>query len=117
MKKPESPDYIRIYSDLISKKHPDKTLPCERFLKKKKLTVLEVIKLNELIFENKTEKESSSSNQKFRSYNKSAILEILNFQSKHNMNNSQLAIHFNLSRNTVAKWKKTFSAQKNVAVF
>ena len=59
-------------------------------------------KLNEIIFGKKTE------NQKFKSYKRSDILKILDYQKKYKLNNSQLANHFNISRNTVTKWKKMF---------
>jgi DNA-binding transcriptional regulator YiaG len=45
-------------------------------------------------------------NQKFRSYKIPDIQKILDYQNKYQLNNSQFANHFQLSRNTVAKWKK-----------
>ena len=53
-------------------------------------------------------RETQAENQKHRSYSKSDILKILDYQKKNNLNNSQLANHFSLSRNTVAKWKRMF---------
>ncbi|HUH25918.1 MAG TPA: helix-turn-helix domain-containing protein [Flavobacterium sp.] len=47
-------------------------------------------------------------NQKYRSYDKATIIEILNYQKKNGLNNTQLANHFKLSRNTVAKWERLF---------
>ena len=49
-----------------------------------------------------------NNSQKFRSYKKSDILNILDYQKENGLNNSQLANHFRLSRNTVSKWKKLF---------
>lgn len=48
-------------------------------------------------------------NQKYRSYDKATIIEILNYQKKNSLNNTQLSNHFKLSRNTVTKWKTLFN--------
>ncbi len=101
------PDYQRIYSDIIQLKYPEKKQVCQSILEKKQLLALDILKLNQLIFE-KIDKETEVFNQKHRSYSKSDIFHILDFQKKHNLNNSQLANYFKLSRNTVAKWKKLF---------
>ncbi|MCD9855164.1 helix-turn-helix domain-containing protein [Epilithonimonas sp. JDS] len=103
----KGPDYIRIYTDLINTKHPDKIESCRSLLSKKYLSVLDIIKLNSKI-SGKKSKDSELFNQQHKSYNKSDIFEILDYQKKYGLNNSQLAMHFNLSRNTVAKWKKLF---------
>lgn len=99
------PFYHRIYTDLIIKKYPEKIEECKNILSKKELSFLDIISLNEKIFGNNKEFD----NQRLRSYNEDAIFRILEYQKKHNLNNSQLAIHFKLSRNTVARWKKNFS--------
>lgn len=57
-------------------------------------------RFNEIIFGKKTE------NQKFKSYKRSDILKILDYQKKHKLNNIQLAKHFKMSRNTITKYKK-----------
>lgn len=108
MKTSTEPNYKRIYADLIQKKHPEKEAVCKSILKKEKLSVLDIIKINQIIFGNSS-KGAEADNQKHRSYNQSAIVEILKYQKKNNLNNSQLAIHFKLSRNTVAKWKKMYT--------
>ena len=46
--------------------------------------------------------------RKFRAYNKLTIMEILEYQKKNNINNTELSRYFKLSRNTIAKWKKCF---------
>ena len=33
---------------------------------------------------------------------------MLKYQEKHHLNNSQLALYYKISRNSVAKWKKLF---------
>ena len=102
------PDYKNIFKDILSQKYPEKTSNCLGILNKPHLTAIDIIKLNQMIFEGTTNKLPEESNQKYRSYSKSDILQILDYQQKHKFNNSQLARHFKLSRNTVAKWKKMF---------
>jgi|SRR6218665_412683 len=97
------PDYKRIYSDILTKKYPHKREERKTLLAKESLSVLGIIELNKKIF-GIPDKE----NQKHHSYSKSDILYILDYQKKHKLNNLQLANHFKLSRNTVAKWKKRF---------
>lgn len=105
MEKSTQVNYKRIFSDLIRKKFPDKMKECKEYLTKKELTQLEVIELNQKIFGTGT-KEVFEFNQKLKSYNEADISEILDYQRKNNLNNSELADHFHLSRNTVAAWKK-----------
>ena len=45
---------------------------------------------------------------KHRSYCKTTILKILDYQISHALNNTQLAQHFDVSRNTIAKWRRLF---------
>lgn len=110
MKKSQQPNFIKIYNDIIIKKYPEKMEICRPILSKKKLSVLDIIKINNLIFEN-NDKEMNAVNQKYRSYDKATICEILEHQKKNNLNNTQLAAKFKLSRNTVTKWKKLFLIQ------
>lgn len=101
------PDYKRIYSDIITKKFLHKKEECETLLSKETLSVLDIIKLNQKIFG--MDKESEEINQRYRSYNKSDIDKMLDYQKKNKLNNTELAKHFKLSRNTVAKWKRIFT--------
>ena len=100
-------NYKQIYSDILDKKFPYKKEECRSLLQKKDLSAIHIIEINERVF-GTTDKETNSFNQKHRSYSKSDILKILDYQKKYKLNNSQLAIHFSLSRNTVSKWKKIF---------
>lgn len=95
------PNYKRIYTDILKRKYPDKIKECKHILDKRNLSALDVIALNQKIF-------GTVVNQKHRSFSQSDIFKILEYQKKHNLNNSQLAMHFNLSRNTVTKWRKMF---------
>lgn len=100
------PNYKHIYSDILIKKYPEKKEECNSILVKKNLSTTDIIELNQKIFG--ITKEIEKINQRHRSYNKIDILEILDYQKKNKLNNSQLANHFGLSRNTITKWKKIF---------
>lgn len=97
------PNFKKIYHDIINDKFPEKKDSCAKLLNKKKLSALDVITINNILFT-----QSSETSQQYRSYKKSDILEILDFQKKFKLNNSEAAKHFKLSRNTVAKWRKIF---------
>lgn len=102
-----TPDYKLIYSDILIKKFPHKKEMCEGLLSKETLTALNIIELNTMIF-GLPDNQPQNLNHKYRSYGKNDIFIILEYQKKHKINNSQLANHFRISRNTVAKWKKLF---------
>lgn len=99
-----SPNYKQIFKDILDRKYPEKRNVCENILNKTTLSIVDVIEINVKIFG----KGIINNSQKFRSYKKSDILNILDYQKENGLNNSQLANHFRLSRNTVAKWKKLF---------
>lgn len=105
------PDYIKIFSDIISNKYPERRKEFESYLAKDILSIIDIITLNNRIF-GVDNKETLDFNQKHKSYDTETILMILNYQDKHNLNNGELANHFRLSRNTVAKWKKLYSKAK-----
>ena len=105
MRNSTSIDYKRIFYDLLAKKHPERLPEFQDILNKDSLDELDVLTISEKI---SATKKAKSENGKYRSYNKSTILKILDYQKTNQLNNSQLAKHFNLSRNTVAKWKKMF---------
>ena len=102
-----SPNYKQIYEDILNKKYPHKKEMCESLLAKKKLNCFDVLKINNLIF-NDNSKEVLRINQKYRSYDEETIKDVLRYQIKNNLNNTQLATRFTLSRNTISKWKKKF---------
>ncbi|WP_314241085.1 helix-turn-helix domain-containing protein [Empedobacter tilapiae] len=100
-------NYKTLYTDILNDLYPSKISVCQKILDKKALTVLDILELNKLIFGDEYKK-NIDVNQKFKSYSRQDILLILDYQKKHRLNNTQLANHFNLSRNTIAKWKKLF---------
>lgn len=105
-----TPNYKRIYSDILIRKFPHKREECKSLLNKEILSVFDILHLNQKIF-GLSDKNTEIFNQKHRSYKNTDIFQILNYQKKHKLNNSQLASHFKLSRNTVAKWRKLFLVQ------
>lgn len=106
--KNNQPNYQLIYSDIIMRKFPEKKLQCEKLLQKKKLSVIDILKLNKKVFGSEN-KEFERLNPKHRSYDKSDIMEILNFQKINKLTNIEVARQFGLSRNSITRWKKIFS--------
>lgn len=102
-----TPNYKKIYTDMISIQYPDKMVMCHDILSKEKLNRIDVINLNKII-SNSNDINIKHENQKLKSYDKETIFNILDFQKKNNLTNSYVSKHFNLSRNTLAKWKKIF---------
>jgi hypothetical protein len=99
------PDYKRIFKDILALKYPHKMKNCTILLSKECLSITDILQLNKIIFGKET---FTRNNMKFRSYDRSTILEILNYQKHHQLNNTQLAKYYGLSRNTVSKWKRIF---------
>ena len=99
-------NYQQIFRDILDTKYPEKKKVCIPLLQNENLSAMDIVKINTEIFG--ISRENETSNQKHRSYHKSDILRILDYQKKYNCNNSRLANHFKLSRNTVAKWRKMF---------
>jgi hypothetical protein len=61
------PNYKQIYLDILSQKYPHKKDVCEKLLEKKRLSVMDVIELNEKIF-GIGNQQSKEFNQSQRSY-------------------------------------------------
>ncbi|HCC93955.1 helix-turn-helix domain-containing protein [Empedobacter falsenii] len=100
-------NYKALYTDIINDLYPDELSLYQDILNKEQLSFFDISKLNRLIFLDKN-RNNSKVNQKFKSYQEKDILFILDYQKTNKLNNTQLAIHFKLSRNTVAKWKKNY---------
>lgn len=107
------PNYIKMYRDLIEKKFPERLNEFKVTLDKENLTSLEVIELNDLLFGKKS-KEQEVHEHKYRAYDKQTILRIIRYQRQHQLNDKDLALHFKLSRNTIARWKRIFRNYINV---
>ncbi len=105
------PNYKRIYTDMITLNYPDKLTDCKSILNKSNLTTIDVINLQKKLFGSENISVGQS-NQRFKSYDESTIIKILKHQNKQGLNNTDLAKHFNISRNTVSKWKKLYKTKK-----
>lgn len=101
------PDYKRIYTDLINEKFPEKKEALASMLSKQNFSILDVITCSSIL-SGKEDETVFIFNQKHRSFDRQSILEILAYQKNNRYNNAELARHFNLSRNTIARWKKKF---------
>ena len=92
---------------MILKKFPEKMSVCLSILEKDNFCLLDVLTVNQLIFDIPG-KGTSIFNQKLRSYDEETIGKILSYQMEYRLSNTQVANHFKLSRNSVAKWKKIY---------
>ena len=104
----EKPLYQKLYADMIRDKYPDKENLLKQFLKKESWTTLDVIEVNDLLFGLDKNKNSVRRAMKHRAYDEESVKQILEYQKKNKLNNTQLANKYNLSRNTVKKWKDIF---------
>ena len=98
-------NYKAIFQDLLTLKYPERLSEFQEILKKNTFNELDVLEISKKL---SSSIETNSENGKYRSYSKSTILKILEYQKKNQLNNAQLASHFGLSRNTVTKWKNLF---------
>ncbi|MBP2618608.1 helix-turn-helix domain-containing protein [Chryseobacterium jejuense] len=99
------PDYKKIYTDIIIERFPDKKNDLQIRDKINCIqTTLDILSLNTLIF-GEEELLNEIDNQKLRSYDENSIVKILDYQRKNQLSNTATALHFRMSRNTVAKWK------------
>jgi len=102
------PNYQKLYKEITERFHKEKNNLVTMYLEKEEWTSLDVITVNDLLF-NRKRNEELEFNAKCKSYDELSINKILNYQKQYRLNNTQLANHFKLSRNTVAGWKKKYS--------
>ncbi|KXH78310.1 hypothetical protein [Chryseobacterium kwangjuense] len=107
----KAPNYKRIYEDMLNLHYPHKLTECRPVLDKARLSIFDIHLLNTIIF-GKKNKENQVFNQKLRSYNEEDIREVLRYQRQYNLNNTQTALHFKLSRNSIASWRKKYPILK-----
>ena len=106
----QGPDYQKIYSEIIERYHPEMKDACIYYLKRAVWSSMDVITVNDILFSKKNSKQVHLFNQKHRAYDEATINKILAYQKKHKLNDTQVALHFKLSRNSIAKWKKNLTA-------
>ncbi|NIF06155.1 helix-turn-helix domain-containing protein [Chryseobacterium sp. Tr-659] len=105
--KSSKPAYKKIYEDMLRIKFPDKKKDCETILTKACLSEFDVLQIENILFK-KRKSHMDLKDKRLRSYTQDTILQILTYQKIHELNNTQLAAHYGLSRNTVTSWKKRF---------
>ena len=99
----KSPNYKRIYQDIVSKKFPEKQSEMAAFFNNRRnLSNFDVININEKLFGSSQE----NFNSKLRVYTMEDIKEMLVQQKKYGFNNTEAALYFKVSRNSIMKWKK-----------
>lgn len=102
------PLYRKLYADMIRDKYPECEALCKHYFKKQHWTALDVLEVNQLLFSKKKNKQGVSVDQKHRAYDEESIKQILLYQQKNGLNNSQIANKYGLSRNTISKWRRLF---------
>ncbi|WP_313579134.1 helix-turn-helix domain-containing protein [Chishuiella sp.] len=93
----QKPNYKKIYEEILKRKKIKKKI-------NDKMSIKDVLKISKIINPNNQDK-----NQKHKSYDLDYINYVLNDQLKHNYTNTEVANKYNLSRNTITKWKKNFN--------
>ncbi len=106
------PDFGKIFREMAEKKNIPKNQQ-ERIAEQKGWNSLDVIEINEELFA-KDNKENIKFNQKHRAYDESSIKELLEYQQKHKLNNTEMMSLFKISRNTIARWKRIFCEKEFV---
>ena len=100
-------DYKKLYTDMIAYQYPDLLEEFKSILSKENIISFDILMLQNKIL-SKAFRGNIKESQKFRSYDEATIKKILKFQKTNKLSNNQVALHFKLSRNTIAKWKKIF---------
>lgn len=99
----KKPNYIKIYTDLINSKFPEKFSLIDLFKDKEELSVLDILIINNILF-GKIELQDLS-NPRHKSYDLETIKYIIDYQRQNQLTNTAISKLFHVSRNSVAKWK------------
>ena len=102
------PNYKKMYWDLILRKNPERLSEFKSYFRKREFSVLDVIKINEKLFGDVSDKDTKYFNSRHVSYDEASIIKILEHQKSNKASNVQMEREFNISRNSIAKWKKMF---------
>lgn len=104
------PDFKLIYTDIINEKFPEKINdPLIRNKLETLHTAVDVLKFNILVF-GESDYTILSKSQRLRSYDEASIREILDYQRKNKLTNTETGNHFRVSRNTIARWRSFFKS-------
>lgn len=102
------PFYQKLYADMIRDKYPEKEAECLLILQKKDWNTLDVIRIDQILFGKQRPKETLHFNKKHRAYDIESIKFLIDYQKKNKLSNKEMANTYELSRNTLTKWKKIF---------
>ncbi|MCT4666293.1 MAG: hypothetical protein N4A45_13805 [Flavobacteriales bacterium] len=72
------------------------------------ITYRKMIQLNGMIKKIISPESNNQRTQRLKSYSEDYIKHILAYQKENNLSNLSVALEFNISRNTISKWKKRF---------
>lgn len=101
-------NYKEFFVNLIKEQYPEKLNDPRIQWKLDHLdTSINVLELNNLIFENK-DKQSKLVDSRLRSYKESDIIRILRYQAKYNKSNADIVAKFGMTRTTLCTWKRRF---------
>ena len=104
MRNSTSIDYKRIFCDLLAKKHPERLPEFQDILNKDSLDELDVLTISEKI---SATKKAKSENGKYRSYNKSTILKILDYQKTNQLNNNPKTNYYAINIRSRTRQKRS----------
>ncbi|TDX87247.1 helix-turn-helix domain-containing protein [Epilithonimonas xixisoli] len=100
------PNYTRIYLDIIKYKNKEKIVSQELVKKINNIKIVkDILEIEKELFKDNYLRQ----NQKLKSYDEPTIKLILKYQKKNQLTNLELAKQYNISRNTIARWKKNFN--------
>ena len=103
------PNYQKIYKEITERFHQDKIQEIKPYLNKKQWNTLDVMSVNNILTD---ENEIQDKDRIHKAYDEQTINAILQHQKEFELNNSELARYFKISRNTVLNWKKRLNNQK-----
>ncbi len=101
--------YLDFIDDTEFESHIDKSFLKESVMKIDEITSREIYKLNTLIREYSKSEYTWIQYQQLKSYDKDHILRVLKEQKEYDLSNSEISRKYNMSRNTIARWKRIFN--------
>src|SRR5690606_39465570 len=83
----KQPNYQKLYKEITERFHKEKSSLVTGYLEKEEWTSLDVITVNDLLFNKKRNKELEF-NAKCKAYDELSIKNMLNYQKQHRLNNT-----------------------------
>lgn len=99
------PNYKKIYHDMLMASNPSKLDIKEVANKINNIkAAIDVTNLNEMLFGSNVQS-TNEINQNLKAYDEQSVMKILRYQKEYKLNNTQTAITFKLSKNTLCRWR------------